>query len=96
MAEGADAAATTGTTAPEADEVRGWLGNRLDEIGGASVARIDGFYVDERTGRPEWLVVRLGTFGHTPSSRRARRLRRPATSGFRTRGTPSSGRRERT
>lgn len=48
---------------PEADEVRGWIGTRLDVFGGSSVARIDGFYVDAGTGRPEWLVVRLGRFG---------------------------------
>jgi hypothetical protein len=65
MAESADAApTTTGAAGPDAAEVLGWLGSRLDEIGGASVAKIDGLHVDERTGRPEWLVVRLGRFGH--------------------------------
>lgn len=48
---------------PDASEVRAWLGGRLDVLGGTSVARIDGFYVDEETGRPEWLVVRLSRFG---------------------------------
>lgn len=65
MAESADAASTTTAAAgPDAAEVRGWLGSRLDELGGATVAKIDGFYVDEQTGRPEWLVVRLGRLGH--------------------------------
>jgi hypothetical protein len=51
---------------PDAAEVRSWIGNRLDVLGGSSVARIDGFFVDEETGRPEWLIVRLGRFGqHT-------------------------------
>lgn len=48
---------------PDADEVRGWIGSRLDVLGGSSVARIDGFFVDADTEAPEWLVVRLGRFG---------------------------------
>jgi hypothetical protein len=65
MAESANAAsATTAAAGPDAGEVRGWVGSRLDEIGGVTVAKIDGFLVDERTGRPEWLVVRPGRFGH--------------------------------
>jgi|SRR5215218_2706216 len=60
----ADAASTAApATGPDADEVRGWVGARLDVLGGTSVARIDGFYTDSETGRPEWLVVRLGRFG---------------------------------
>jgi hypothetical protein len=51
------------TVGPETSEVRDWVGGRLDVLGGSSVARIDGFFVDEETGRPEWLVVRLGRFG---------------------------------
>lgn len=54
------AAAATG---PDADEVRCWIGSRLDEIGGTAVAKIEGFFADSETGRPEWLVVRLGRFG---------------------------------
>jgi hypothetical protein len=51
---------------PGEAEVRSWIGSRLDVLGGSSVARIDGFYVDEETGRPEWLVIRIGRFGqHT-------------------------------
>ena len=65
MAESAAAAsATTATTGPDAGEVRAWLGGRLDAIGGTTVGKIDGFFVDEGTGRPEWLVVRPGRFGH--------------------------------
>jgi hypothetical protein len=58
-----DAATTAAQAGPDADEVRGWIGDRLDVLGGSSVARVDGFYVDAETGRPEWLVVRLGRFG---------------------------------
>jgi PRC-barrel domain len=48
---------------PDAAEAQTWIGSRLDEIGGAAVGKIDGFFVDADTGRPEWLVVRLGRFG---------------------------------
>lgn len=57
------APATASQTGPDADEARGWIGDRLDVLGGSSVARVDGFYVDAETGRPEWLIVRLGRFG---------------------------------
>lgn len=62
MAEDAAPAAAS-QTGPDADEVRGWIGDRLDVLGGSSVARVDGFFVDAETGRPEWLVARLGRFG---------------------------------
>jgi hypothetical protein len=65
MAESFDAAAPAATRpGPEAAEVRGWVGSRLDEIRGSSVAKIEGFYVDEESGAPEWLVVRFSRFGH--------------------------------
>jgi hypothetical protein len=51
------------TVGPELSDVRDWIGGRLDVLGGSSVARVDGFFVDAETGRPEWLVVRLGRFG---------------------------------
>jgi hypothetical protein len=62
MAEDAPSTAAS-RSGPDADEVRGWIGSRLDVLGGSSVARIDGFFVDADTGSPEWLVVRLGRFG---------------------------------
>jgi hypothetical protein len=49
---------------PDAAEVRQWIGSRLDDIGGSNVAKIETFYVDSETERPEWLVVRPGRFGH--------------------------------
>jgi hypothetical protein len=52
--------------APTLEEINGWQGSRLDEIGGASVGRIEGAYVDEPSGEPVWLIVRVGRFGsHT-------------------------------
>src|SRR5215208_152222 len=71
----ADEAPTTTATGPDAGEVRGWIGDRLDVLGGSSVARVDGFYADAETGRPEWLSVRLGRFGQ-PTLAPARDVRR--------------------
>jgi hypothetical protein len=47
-----------------AEEVRGWLGYRLDELGGSQVGKIEGLFVDEPSGEPEWLLARMGRFGH--------------------------------
>jgi hypothetical protein len=52
------------TEAPGAEVVQGWKGFRLDELGGGSVARVEGALVDGETGEPAWLLVRLGRFGH--------------------------------
>jgi hypothetical protein len=49
---------------PTREEVSGWVGSRLDEISGASMGRIEGAYVSEGAGRPEWLLIRVGRFGH--------------------------------
>jgi hypothetical protein len=46
------------------EEARAWAGQKLDEIGGTTVGRVDGIHVDVATGEPEWLVARLGRFGH--------------------------------
>ena len=48
---------------PSVEEVRSWIGARLDEIGGAGVGKIEGVYLDERSGEPEWLLARMGRFG---------------------------------
>jgi hypothetical protein len=63
MADDAPTGVSTTPSGPDADEVRGWIGDRLDVLGGSSIARVDGFYADSETGRPEWLIVRLGRFG---------------------------------
>jgi hypothetical protein len=57
-------AATETIARPDADDVRGWTGHRLDEISGGTVGRIEGAFVDESTGAPEWLLARMGRFGH--------------------------------
>jgi len=49
---------------PTREEVEAWVGARLDEISGASVGRIEGAYACEKTGRPEWILIKVGRFGH--------------------------------
>jgi hypothetical protein len=49
---------------PTREEVEGWVGARLDEISGASMGRVEGAYVSEESGRPEWILIRVGRFGH--------------------------------
>ena len=49
---------------PGLQDVAGWKGHRLDELTGANVGRVDGVFVDAETGEPEWLVARMGRFGH--------------------------------
>lgn len=51
-------------SAASADEAKSWVGFKLDEMGGQSVGKVEGIYVDEETGRPEWLLARMGRFGH--------------------------------
>ncbi len=58
----ADDAATEEVELTAAD-LAGWAGFKLDEMGGASVGKIEGVYVDESNGRPEWLLARMGRFG---------------------------------
>jgi hypothetical protein len=48
---------------PSVDEIKGWDGARLDEIGGASIGKVEGVYVDEQSGEPVWLLARIGRFG---------------------------------
>lgn len=65
MAESTEATPSNATPPPlELSEVRSWAGSRLDEIGGGTVGKVEGAYVDADSGKPEWLLVRLGRFGH--------------------------------
>lgn len=48
----------------ELDEAQGWSGHRLDDMGGANVGKIEGVLVDADGRRPEWLLARMGRFGH--------------------------------
>lgn len=69
---GADAESSAGPRAaapgtverPSREDVEGWVGARLDEISGVGVGKVEGAYVDEKTGMPEWILIRVGRFGH--------------------------------
>ena len=49
---------------PSLEQVRAWAGHRLDEIAGGNVGTVEGVFVDEQGGEPEWLLARMGRFGH--------------------------------
>ncbi len=61
MAEATDTATDSG---PSSEEVVGWAGYKLDEIAGGNVGKVEGVYVDAESGKPEWLLSRMGRFGH--------------------------------
>jgi hypothetical protein len=52
------------TERPSRADVESWVGARLDEISGAGIGKVEGGYVDEKTGLPEWILIRVGRFGH--------------------------------
>ena len=48
---------------PSLEDVKQWMGYRVDEISGHSVAKVDGLFVDQESGDPAWVLVKLGRFG---------------------------------
>jgi hypothetical protein len=48
--------------APSLEEARGWVGHRVDEIGGGRVGQVQGLFVDADSGDPSWLIAKLGRF----------------------------------
>jgi hypothetical protein len=50
---------------PSLAEARGWIGDRVDEIGGAEVGQVHGFFADAEDGKPSWLIARQGRFRGT-------------------------------
>ena len=61
----ADEAVDQPAEAPEltAADVAGWAGFKLDETSGTTVGKVEGVYVDDHSGRPEWILARMGRFG---------------------------------
>lgn len=50
-------------TAPVSlDDVEGWRGYGVDDVGGAGIGQVHGFFVDAEVGQPSWLIARLGRF----------------------------------
>jgi hypothetical protein len=45
---------------PSVAEVKGWVGHAVDDVGGAVVGQVQGFFVDAEGGEPTWLVARQG------------------------------------
>lgn len=47
------------------DEVRTWVGNGVDDVGGASVGQVHGLFVDAGSSAPTWLIVKQGRLSST-------------------------------
>ncbi len=45
---------------PDLAEAMGWVGADVTAMGGSTVGQVQGIFVDEESGAPAWLVVRLG------------------------------------
>lgn len=60
----ADTAPPEAPQAPSLEEVAAWAGYRLDDIAGGGVGKVEGVYLDAESGNPEWLLSRMGRFGH--------------------------------
>ncbi len=50
-----------GSANPGANEARHWIGNRVEDVYGAGIGRVEDVLVDA-SGTPTWLVVREGRF----------------------------------
>jgi len=48
---------------PTLEDVQAWEGYRVDDVEGQAVARVEGAFVDGKSGDPVWVLVRLGRFG---------------------------------
>jgi uncharacterized protein (TIGR02271 family) len=48
---------------PNTQEVTSWKGQKLVSQDGDKIGTIDEVYIDEQTGKPEWLAVSTGLFG---------------------------------
>jgi len=58
-----EAAKEASTHQPGIEDVREWVGYRIDEVSGHSVAKVEGLFVDQETGEPAWVLAKLGRFG---------------------------------
>ncbi len=45
---------------PSLEQARTWIGNGVDDLGGASVGQVHGLFVDADSGAPTWLIVKQG------------------------------------
>jgi hypothetical protein len=45
---------------PSLEEARAWIGNAVDDLGGANVGQVHGLFVDADSSVPTWLIVKQG------------------------------------
>jgi hypothetical protein len=45
---------------PSLSEARAWVGHAVDDVKGAAVGQVHGFFVDAGGGEPTWLIARQG------------------------------------
>jgi hypothetical protein len=45
---------------PSLEEARSWVGNGVDDLGGAGVGQVHGLFADADSGVPTWLIVKQG------------------------------------
>jgi uncharacterized protein (TIGR02271 family) len=53
----------TGIERPEIGEAYDWRGRNVVDQEGAKVGKLEEIYLDQDTGRPEWLLIHTGLFG---------------------------------
>jgi hypothetical protein len=47
----------------EPDAALGWVGDRLADVAGTTIGRVEGAFADVDSGEPVWLVIRIGRLG---------------------------------
>jgi hypothetical protein len=45
---------------PSLGEARTWIGNAVDDLGGAGVGQVHGLFVDAGSSAPTWLIIKQG------------------------------------
>jgi PRC-barrel domain len=63
MAEPKASARPAGVAPPALTEALEWIGFRVDDMNGSRLAKLEGLFVDVRSGEPVWAIVKLGRFG---------------------------------
>lgn len=46
-----------------AEQALGWVGHKLDDLGGTSIGRIEEILVEPESNEPSWLLVKVGRIG---------------------------------
>ena len=46
-----------------AEQALGWVGHKLDDLGGTSIGRIEEILVEPESNEPSWLLVKVGRLG---------------------------------